>query len=83
MFVIFFPSPLDLISSSEEGRQTDPGSKNCICKGLSCICCLDFNISFIDLGGPGEKSSIVVAKREIWREFNEFCAILCVFMFSV
>lgn len=48
--------PLDLVTSSEEGRQTDAGSKNCICKGLSCICCLDFNISFIDLsgfGGPG------------------------------
>lgn len=27
--------------------------RNCLCNGPSCICCVDFNMSFIDLGGPG------------------------------
>ena len=25
--------------------------KNCLCTGPTCICCIDFNITFIDLGG--------------------------------
>lgn len=25
-----------------------------MCKGPACVCCVDFNITFIDLGGPGE-----------------------------
>lgn len=52
MEILFYS--IDFISGSGESRQNDAGSKNCICKDLSCICCLDFNISFIDLGGPGE-----------------------------
>lgn len=46
---------IDFLSGENESRQNngDAGSKNCICNGPQCICCLDFNISFIDLGGPG------------------------------
>ncbi|CAH0753083.1 unnamed protein product, partial [Bemisia tabaci] len=29
------------------------GAKHCTCTGGACLCCLDFNISYIDLGGPG------------------------------
>lgn len=47
---------LDFLTGENESRQNngDSGSKNCICNDNQCICCLDFNISFIDLGGPGE-----------------------------
>lgn len=46
---------VDYLSDYQKGRQSaESGSKNCICNGQSCICCLDFNISFIDLGGPGK-----------------------------
>lgn len=27
--------------------------RNCLCNGPSCICCVDFNLTFVDLGGPG------------------------------
>lgn len=29
--------------------------KNCTCSGSSCLCCINLNLSFIDLGGPGTK----------------------------
>ncbi|CAK1601794.1 unnamed protein product [Parnassius mnemosyne] len=35
-----------------EQRNTQP-NRNCMCKGPACICCVDFNITFVDLGGPG------------------------------
>lgn len=47
---------LDFLMSGDEGRQDNgPGSRNCICNGPSCICCLDLNISFVNLGGPGKR----------------------------
>ncbi|XP_068626960.1 uncharacterized protein [Battus philenor] len=35
-----------------EQRNSQP-NRNCMCKGPACICCVDFNITFVDLGGPG------------------------------
>lgn len=52
-FVIFI-SLSDYLTDEAEGREENAGPKNCICNGPSCICCLDFNISLIDLGGPGK-----------------------------
>nr|XP_018911884.1 PREDICTED: uncharacterized protein LOC109040401 [Bemisia tabaci] len=40
-----FTSPLTREAGSEP--------KHCTCTGGACLCCLDFNISYIDLGGPG------------------------------
>lgn len=34
--------------------RNDQPNRNCMCKGPACVCCVDFNITFIDLGGPGE-----------------------------
>ncbi len=28
--------------------------KNCTCSRSSCTCCINLNLSFIDLGGPGD-----------------------------
>ncbi|XP_045458086.1 uncharacterized protein LOC123668364 [Melitaea cinxia] len=33
--------------------RNDQPNRNCMCKGPACVCCVDFNITFIDLGGPG------------------------------
>ncbi|XP_059487379.1 uncharacterized protein LOC132203547 [Neocloeon triangulifer] len=32
-----------------------PGTpiSNCVCDGPGCVCCTDFNLTYIDLGGPG------------------------------
>ena len=35
-----------------EPRDDQP-NRNCMCKGPACVCCVDFNITFVDLGGPG------------------------------
>ncbi|XP_013194649.2 uncharacterized protein LOC106138141 [Amyelois transitella] len=31
----------------------DQPNRNCLCKGPACVCCVDFNITVVDLGGPG------------------------------
>lgn len=36
-----------------EAKEEEIGPSNCICNGPSCICCIDFNMTYIDLGGPG------------------------------
>lgn len=36
-----------------EAKEEEIGPSNCICNGPSCICCVDFNMTYIDLGGPG------------------------------
>lgn len=36
-----------------EQRNSQP-NRNCMCKGPACICCVDFNITIVDLGGPGK-----------------------------
>ncbi|KAK9758940.1 protein of unknown function (DUF4773) [Popillia japonica] len=33
--------------------ETDVQKSACTCDGPSCNCCVDFNITYIDLGGPG------------------------------
>jgi len=45
-------SIFDYLSDDPQARDAET-KKNCLCNGPSCICCLDFNMSFIDLGGPG------------------------------
>ncbi|KAL4716588.1 hypothetical protein ACJJTC_010252 [Scirpophaga incertulas] len=34
-------------------NRNDPNDRSCACKGPACVCCVNFNITFIDLGGPG------------------------------
>lgn len=45
----------DLISGepAEARDGEESNKKTCLCTGPSCICCVDFNMSLIDLGGPG------------------------------
>ncbi|CAH0724693.1 unnamed protein product, partial [Brenthis ino] len=31
----------------------DQPNRNCLCKGPACVCCVDFNVTFLNLGGPG------------------------------
>ncbi|XP_037046679.1 uncharacterized protein LOC119081688 [Bradysia coprophila] len=45
-------SIFDYLTEDPQSRDSET-KKNCLCNGPSCICCLDFNMSFIDLGGPG------------------------------
>lgn len=47
-----FSFHVDYLSEDPQARDAET-KKNCLCNGPSCICCLDFNMSFIDLGGPG------------------------------
>ncbi|CAD7076910.1 unnamed protein product [Hermetia illucens] len=49
---VYSASILDFIAGTK-GREENEGLRNCVCNGPSCICCLDFNISLVDLGGPG------------------------------
>lgn len=35
-------------------ESNDFEEKNCTCSGVDCLCCINLNLSFIDLGGPGE-----------------------------
>lgn len=37
-----------------EAKEEEVGPSNCLCNGPSCICCIDFNMTLIDLGGPGK-----------------------------
>ncbi|CAH0405495.1 unnamed protein product [Chilo suppressalis] len=34
-------------------KREDQNDRSCACKGPACVCCVNFNITFIDLGGPG------------------------------
>ncbi|KPI97549.1 hypothetical protein RR46_07296 [Papilio xuthus] len=34
-------------------QRNSQANRNCMCKGPACICCVDFNITIVDLGGPG------------------------------
>lgn len=45
-------SSKDFLTEDPQARDQET-KKNCLCNGPSCICCVDFNMSFIDLGGPG------------------------------
>ncbi|KOB74603.1 Uncharacterized protein OBRU01_08862 [Operophtera brumata] len=29
-------------------------NRNCMCKGPACVCCVNFNITIVELGGPGK-----------------------------
>ncbi|XP_055640227.1 uncharacterized protein LOC129777773 isoform X2 [Toxorhynchites rutilus septentrionalis] len=40
-------------STDVEAKEEEIGPSNCLCNGPSCICCIDFNMAYIDLGGPG------------------------------
>uniref|UniRef100_A0A182MP28 DUF4773 domain-containing protein n=1 Tax=Anopheles culicifacies TaxID=139723 RepID=A0A182MP28_9DIPT len=44
---------LTLATEDAEAKQEEVGPSNCLCNGPSCICCIDFNMTLIDLGGPG------------------------------
>lgn len=46
-----FDSGTKLIQVPE--LRSDQPNRNCLCKGPACVCCANFNITFVDLGGPG------------------------------
>lgn len=75
--VCFFS--IDFLTGENESRQNngDSGSKNCICNDNQCICCLDFNISFIDLGGPGESSPVADSCRNKSQFSQLFQQVVC------
>ncbi|CAH0562486.1 unnamed protein product [Brassicogethes aeneus] len=37
----------------ESVDQSSTSQKSCVCNGPQCMCCVDFNLTYIDLGGPG------------------------------
>ncbi|CAG9796743.1 unnamed protein product [Diatraea saccharalis] len=37
----------------EVAEKRDENDRSCACKGAACVCCVNFNITFVDLGGPG------------------------------
>lgn len=41
------------LTTDIEAKEEEVGPSNCLCNGPSCICCIDFNMTYIDLGGPG------------------------------
>lgn len=45
--------------SEGEGESEEGGSsvatRECSCEGAVCNCCVNFNVTFIDLGGPGKE----------------------------
>ncbi|GFG28537.1 hypothetical protein Cfor_08895 [Coptotermes formosanus] len=46
----------DVPDEPYQQRNNEPHNlvdKSCSCEGPSCNCCLDFNLTYIDLGGPG------------------------------
>ncbi|XP_053675882.1 uncharacterized protein LOC128726118 [Anopheles nili] len=44
---------LALVTDDAETKEEEVGPSNCLCNGPSCICCIDFNMTLIDLGGLG------------------------------
>nr|XP_022915109.1 uncharacterized protein LOC111425363 [Onthophagus taurus] len=43
----------DILSSPDAENREDPSDKTCLCKGPGCMCCVDFNFTYVHLGGPG------------------------------
>lgn len=41
------------LATDVEAKEEEIGPSNCLCNGPSCICCIEFNMSYMDLGGPG------------------------------
>ncbi|GAB0096152.1 uncharacterized protein DMENIID0001_116280 [Sergentomyia squamirostris] len=56
---VYGASILDYFAIKAENREGEAeeeaseNEKSCECEGFSCSCCIDFNMSLIDLGGPG------------------------------
>ncbi|XP_048516541.1 uncharacterized protein LOC109532952 isoform X2 [Dendroctonus ponderosae] len=43
-----------LADPDAEGRESeDENLRTCECREATCMCCVDFNLTYIDLGGPG------------------------------
>lgn len=50
--------------TSIENRQDDDNIRTCECMGPTCMCCVDFNLTYIDLGGPGCVQMKYVSQEE-------------------
>lgn len=46
----------DTVDDSTETNEYEE-DRNCTCSGSNCMCCINLNLSFIDLGGPGTQLS--------------------------
>ncbi|XP_055685839.1 uncharacterized protein LOC129791625 [Lutzomyia longipalpis] len=54
LIVSVYGGILDYLTVEAENRDDETDNeKTCECEGFSCSCCVDFNMSLIDLGGPG------------------------------
>lgn len=49
--------------TADDVEAREENKKTCLCTGPSCICCVDFNMSLIDLGGPGMYNKYLVISR--------------------
>ncbi|GJQ71867.1 hypothetical protein Trydic_g15871 [Trypoxylus dichotomus] len=50
---LFWDTTEDASIETREEPSNEPQASSCTCNGPSCNCCVDFNITYIDLGGPG------------------------------
>lgn len=56
------------LRAEETDDESPPGGqRSCLCDGPSCICCIDFNLTFIDLGGPGK----INIDKYIFKKYNK------------
>ncbi|KAG8228333.1 hypothetical protein J437_LFUL009378 [Ladona fulva] len=45
---------MDIPKLEKREGEEEEGARNCFCESpLTCICCMDFNLTFVNLGGPG------------------------------
>ncbi|XP_052897791.1 uncharacterized protein LOC128304625 [Anopheles moucheti] len=44
---------LALVTNDAGAKEEEVDASNCLCNGPSCLCCIDFNMTLIDLGGLG------------------------------
>lgn len=47
-------------ATEQEQHSESSDEKTCDCNGLECMCCVDFNMTFIDLGKGKQKQTSLV-----------------------
>ena len=57
-------SPED-VQQQRDNEPSDIVERSCSCEGPSCDCCLDFNLTYIDLGGPGKREFLSMFRQLI------------------
>lgn len=52
---------LDFDVGGTERRENEDNTRSCACNGPACMCCVDFNLTYIDLGGPGKRPNFYLS----------------------